>query len=106
MLKSEADTVSIDKLKKFLYKDWIEFEESMVMYLDSITNLKDILMSYVIRKDLTADRSDLTRMERKDKIIYNAPLQGYLFTKDNETVGKVIRECCLATEAESWIKNI
>ena len=105
-MESEADTVSIDKPKKFQYKDWIEFEESMVMYLDSITNLKDIPMSYVIRKDLTADRSDLTRMERKDQIIYNTPLQEYLFTKDNETVGKVIRECYLATEAEPWIKNM
>jgi hypothetical protein len=35
-----------------------------------------------------------------------AALTGYFYEKDNATVGNIIKEVCLGTEAESWIKNI
>jgi len=43
---------------------------------------------------------------RKEQIINNAPLTGYLYEKDNATVGNILKEVCLGTEAESWTKNI
>ena len=104
-LDSEADTVTVDKPSKFVYKEWIEWEESMYMYFDGITNLHGVPLSYVIRKDLLVGVG-IPSLDRNLQVIYNAPLNGYLYNKDNATVGNIIREFCLGTEAESWIKNI
>ena len=104
-LDQEHDDVTVDKPKKFQYKDWIEWEESVYMYFDSLKNLQNVPLSYVIRKDLPVGTL-LTSLERKEQLIYNAPLNGFLYNKDNTTVGNIIRECCLGTEAESWIANI
>lgn len=104
-LDSEQDTVSVDKPKKFAYKDWIEWEESVYMYFDSLKNLQGIPYSYVIRKDLAATQT-INLNDRKMQMIYTASLNGFLFGKDNTTVGNIIRECCLGTEAESWITNL
>ena len=103
--ESEADAVTVDKPEAFEYKDWIKWEESVHMYFDSIKNLKGVPLSYVIRKDLPAGTT-LPSLERKDQIIYSAPLNGYLFDKDTKTVLNIISEACLGTDAESWIKNV
>jgi hypothetical protein len=99
----KANTIKVDKPEKFDYKKWIEWEVSVDSYFKSITNLKKVPMSYVIRKPVTGAASRVP-MGRVGQIIYSAPLTGYLFSKDDETVGNIILECCLGTEAESWIK--
>ena len=104
-LDSEKDAITVDKPKKFQYKDWIEWEESVYMYFDSLKNLQNIPLSYVIRKDLGAGVV-IDPNDRKKQMIYHASLNGFLFNKDNTTVGNIIRECCLGTDAESWITNI
>ena len=101
----KANTIKVDKPEKFDYKKWIEWEVSVDSYFKSITNLKKVPMSYVIRKSVTG-AACLVPMGRMGQIIYSAPLTGYLFSKDDETVGNIILECCLGTEAESWIKNL
>ena len=97
------DTIKVDKPEKFDYKKWIEWEVSVYMYFDSVKNLKGVPISYVIRKGPTVGQF---MQSRKEQIINNAPLTGYLYEKDNATVGNIIKEVCLGTEAESWIKNI
>ena len=104
-LDTEQDTVSVDKPKKFQYGDWIEWEESVYMYFDSIKNIQGVPYSYVIRKDLVPNQQ-ININDRKMQMIYTAPITGYLFGKDNTTVGNIIRECCLGTDAESWITNL
>lgn len=103
---SKADNVTVDKPKAFEYQKWIEWEVSVYSYFSSLNNLKGVPLSYVIRKDLAQGITVASLNERKQQIIYNSPLQGYLFSKDDETVGNILQECCLGTEAESWIKNI
>ena len=103
--ESEADDISIDKPAKFEYKNWIAWEESVYMYFDSITNLKGAPLSYVIRKDLV-ETADLAAMTRKEQIIYNSPLTGFVFNLDSKTVLSIIKECTLDSDAETWIKNI
>ena len=104
--ESKADNVTVDKPKAFEYQKWIEWEVSVYSYFSSLSNLKGVPMAYVIRKDLSQGMTVGQLVERKQQIIYNSPLTGYLFGKDDETVGSILQECCLGTEAESWIKNI
>ena len=103
--ESKKEQATIDKPSTFEYKDWIKWEESVHMYFDSMDNLKGIPISYVIRKDLPPGTA-LATLDRKQQIIYNAPLDGYIFKRDSEKVLNIIRESCLGTDAESWIKNI
>ncbi len=104
-LESKNDDVTLDKPGKFEYKNWIAWEETVYLYFDSITNLRGVPMAYVIRKDLPAG-TDIATLERKDQIIYNAPLNGFVFDIDTKTVLSILKESTIDTEAETWIKNI
>ena len=104
-LESENDDVTLDKPSKFEYKNWIAWEETVYLYFDSITNLRGVPMSYVIRKGLP-NGTDIATLDRKEQIIYNAPLNGFVFDIDSKAVLSILKECTLDTEAETWIKNI
>ena len=101
-LESQADDVNIDKPAKFDYKNWIAWEESVYLYFDSIYNLRGVPLSYVIRKATPTTRA----LSRKEQIIYNGALHGFVFDMDSKSVLSVIKECTLDTEAETWIRNI
>lgn len=98
--EGEHDAPPVSKPEKFSYKTWIEWEESVYTYFDSMNNSNGVSLAYVIRKDL-----DRPLEGRKEEIIYNAPHEGYLFQMDNKKVGDIIRELCLGTEAEAWLGN-
>ena len=100
-LEGKQDGVSVSKPEKFEYKNWIEWEESVYTYFESVSNSNNIPLMYVIRKDL----NDVAPSGRKEEIIYHASRNGYLFSQDNKRVGDIIRELCLGTEAEAWLNN-
>lgn len=95
---------SIDKPSKFKYEDWVHWEESLYLYLDSIKNQKGIPMSYVIRKDLPVG-TVLGTLSRNDQIIYNAKLSGPIFDNDSKNVLSVIKESVMNTNGDQWIKR-
>ena len=100
-LEGEQDGVTVSKPEKFEYKNWIEWEESVYTYFESVKNSNNIPLVYVIRKDLNG----VAPSGRKEEIIYHASRNGYLFSQDNKKVGDIIRELCLGTEAEAWLNN-
>lgn len=100
----DTSTVA-DKPEKFSYKEWISWEESFDTYLDSCTGVNGAPLSYIIRKDLPVG----TQWDTLDAIqqrIYTPALQGYAFGIDTKTVLTYLKELCIATDAEVWIKNI
>jgi len=94
-----------DKPAKFKYTDWIKWEESVYIYLKSIITKAGIPLSYVIRKDLDED-ADWESLDRKNQQIHTARLEGLIFNSDSERVMELLKELCLMTEAEPWIRNI
>ena len=94
-----------DKPEKFKYADWIKWEESVYIYLKSIITKAGIPLSYVIRKDLDED-ADWESLDRKNQQIHTARLEGLIFNSDSERVMELLKELCLMTEAEPWIRNI
>ena len=101
----ERDTSAADKPNEFKYKEWIKWEESVYLYFDSVLGSNGVPLSYVIRKDLPVG-TVWNQLENKVQKIYNAPLQGFVFDIDTKKVMTLIKETCLGTEAEPWIKNI
>ena len=94
-----------DKPEKFKYADWIKWEESVYIYLKSIITKAGVPLSYVIRKDLDED-TEWESLNRKDQQIHTARLEGLIFNSDSERVMELLKELCLMTEAEPWIRNI
>ena len=50
--KSEHDAPTVNKHEKFLYRDWIKWEQSVYAYFELITNSNYTPFAYVIWKDL------------------------------------------------------
>lgn len=99
----KGDEPEVDKPGTFKYDDWIAWEESVYLYLNSVKNRYGIPLSYVIRKEYKGDFNDL---DREDQIIHHAQLSGPCFTRDTRTVFDLIKQCVLNTPADDWIKGL
>ena len=51
---SKDTSTMAEKPEKFSYKEWTSWEESFEAYFDSCTGIEGALLSYIIRKDLSA----------------------------------------------------
>lgn len=100
--ESKSDGVGIDKPKTFANDKWIQWEESIYTYLSSIKNTYDIPLSYVIRKDR---RTIVGNLDEEQEIIYNASINGPMFTRDSKKVLALLKELTVGTPAETWMKG-
>jgi len=96
---------TVNKPEKFKYSEWNHWEESVYLYLNSITSRCGAPLSYVIRKDLAED-IEWESLDREIQQIHAAPLEGFMFKMDSGRVLALLKELCLHTEAETWFRNI
>lgn len=99
------DSTAADKPEKFTYKDWITWEESVEVYLESVISSTGAPLSYVVRKDLPVGTAWNTLDEVQQRV-YTPSVEGFAFNIDSKTVLTLIKELCLGTESEVWIKGI
>ena len=99
-----ADDSKSEKPKEFQYKNWISWEDSLEIYLESINSVCGVPLSYVIRKDLPlgSNWDDLDHVQQR---IRNTKLEGLAFNIDSKAVLTVMKEACIGTDAEVWIKG-
>ena len=102
---AEQDSSTADKPVKFTYKSWITWEESVEVYLESVISSCGAPLSYVIRKDLPVGTA-WNNLDETQQRIYTPNIQGFAFNIDSKTVLTLLKELCLGTESEVWIKNI
>ena len=100
-----AKDESITKPEKFKYSEWNQWEESVYLYLNSLTSTCGAPLSYVIRKDLGED-VEWESLDREVQKIHAAPLEGFAFNLDSKRVLAILKELCLNTSAETWFRNI
>ena len=100
-----SESNKADKPEKFTYKSWITWEESIEVYLESLIRSCGAPLSYVIRKDLPVGMiwDNLDAMQQR---VHTPPVNGFAFSIDSKNVLTLIKELCLSTEAEVWVKNI
>ena len=94
-----------DKPKQFEYKNWISWEESIETYLESIKSACGAPLSYVIRKVFPVG-TIWENLDATQQRVHNSQLNGLAFEIDSKSVLTTIKETCLNTDAEVWIKNI
>ena len=100
--ESKKDAV-IDKLKAFDQKKWLNWNESVYDYFNSMNNSRGIPYSYVIRID--PPKVPVAQMDRDQEKIYNAQLVGNMFIRDSKFVEQVLKELIVGTDAEHWAKG-
>ena len=92
------------KPDKFKHNCWITWEEAIFNYLGQLVNARGIPLSYVIYQKGT-NQYGVTRPEEKEKV-YNAKVEGNIFSRDTQKVLKLLQELTLDTPAADWIKGI
>ena len=92
---------SITKLEKFKYSEWNQWEESVYVYLNSITSNCGAPLSYVIRKDL-GQEVECDSLDREVQKIHAAPLEGFMFNLDSKRVLAILKDLCLNTGIWFW----
>ncbi len=100
-----AKDESITKPEKFKCSEWTQWEESVYLYLTSLTSKCGAPLSYVIRKDLDED-VEWESLDREVQQIHAAPLEGFMFKLDSKRVLAILKDLYLNTGAETWLRNI
>ncbi len=99
------DDFFITKPGKFKYSEWNQWEESVYLYLNSITSNCGAPLSYVIRKDL-GEEVEWDSLDRDVQKIHAALLKGFMFNLGSKRVLAILKDLCLNTGAETWFRNI
>ena len=98
--KMDSDAVMPSK---FVYDEWVDWQQSVITYLKSKKGVRNIPLYYVIRKEPCPIPID--EMQPADEIIYNTPQQGRAFEIDNIEVHRITDELTNGTDAADWIKS-
>ena len=99
-LNKDSDD-SVDKPDMFSYNKWVEWHDSIIIYLKGTKNVtKNIPLYYIIRPDEAP--ADPTLEER---IIHHASHNGVTYTTDNQSVHRILAELTNGTDADQWIKE-
>ena len=81
-------------------EDWVEWEKSLIHYLNGIRNRKGVPLSYVIRGDTQPQNVQLSNDEQ---MIWAASLLGPQFTNDSKQVYNLVKELVQNTDGDSWL---
>lgn len=90
----------VEMPEKFKYEKWETWEETVVNYLNSQKGISGLPLSYITRKT-----EPPFMMTRYDEVIYNAALDGPIFTADNRTVAQLLLPLVLDTDAYEWCSS-
>ena len=69
----------------------------------SMKNSRGVPLSYFIIKDMSSPKYS---EKRYVQIIYQASLDGNMFTRDSRKVLDILKEMTLGTDSETWIKGL
>ena len=90
MEKKKPDTLKSD--------DWVQWEKSLIHYLNSIRNRKGVPLSYVIRGDTPPQNIQMTDDEQK---LWASSLQGPQFINDSKQVFNLVKELVQNTDGDN-----
>jgi hypothetical protein len=80
--------------------------EALENKLSSISSIKDVPLSYVIRKNEVADDDDLIDQTFLELTVLQAPLEGATFEADSREFHQLIVACTAGTDAQDFLKRV
>ena len=97
--EDKGDEVEKKKPDVLKSEDWVEWEKSIIHYLNGMRNRRGVPLSYVIR-GAQPQNVQLTSDEQK---IHAAALNGPQFNNDSKEVYNLIKELVQNTDGDSWL---
>ena len=86
-------------------RNWKTWKAEFEAFLASIRGENNTPLSYIIRDDDELDEDQLAALEGPAKEVYDAPLQGTYFDKDNYQVFQHLRAQIVGSSAETHIES-
>jgi hypothetical protein len=83
---------------------WVDWELEFINLLQSSYGVKKTPLSYVVRKDKTAQ--EIRAMDEQQRLIYEVPLTGEAFVRDDKRVYCILKSKVLLTPAWEWMKEV
>ncbi|GFH48949.1 hypothetical protein CTEN210_05425 [Chaetoceros tenuissimus] len=97
--EDKGDEVEMKKPDVLKSEDWVEWEKSIIHYLDGMRNRKGVPLSYVIR----GNQPQNVQLTSDEQMIYAAALTGPQFNNDSKEVYNLIKELVQNTDGDSWL---
>jgi len=91
---------------EFSSNEYIAWEKALENKLSSISGIKDVPLSYVIRKNEVADDDDLIDQTFLELTVLQAPLEGATFEADSREVHQIIVANTAGTDAQDFLKRV
>ena len=98
--EDKGDEVDMKKPDVLKSEDWVQWEKSVIHYLNNTRNRKGVPLSYVIRGDTPPQNIQLTDDEQ---MIWAAALQGPQFVNDSKQVYGLVKELVQNTDGDNWL---
>ena len=97
--EDKGDEVEKKKPDVLKSEDWVEWEKSIIHYLDGMRNRKGVPLSYVIR----GNQPQNVQLSSDEQMIFAAALTGPQFNNDSKEVYNLIKELVQNTDGDSWL---
>ena len=103
--EKDTDVVDIEVGKIEVEMGWWDWKEKLTSKLESRKGVNGTPLAYVIRQDKPAGWTVAQATSPIEKLMYQVPLTGTNFVKDNSTVWAELQSHCLGTSTYEWIRQ-
>lgn len=86
------------------HKNWKQWKAEFEAYLSAIRGVNDVPLIYIIRDDDNMTQEEKDNLEGPAKEVYDAPLQGTFFDRDNYQVFQYLRAQIVGGSAETHLE--
>ncbi|GFH50448.1 hypothetical protein CTEN210_06924 [Chaetoceros tenuissimus] len=99
--EDKGDEVEKKKPDVLKSEDWVEWEKSIIHYLNGMKNRMGVPLSYVI----CGNQPQNVQVTSNEQMIYAAALTSPQFDNDSKEVYNLIKELVQNTDGVSWLPN-
>jgi len=101
----DTDAIEIEVGKVEVEMGWWDWKEKLTSKLESRKGANGTPLAYVIRQDKSVGWTMAMATSPIEKLMYQVPLTGTTFVKDNATVWAKLQSHCLGTPTYEWIRK-
>ena len=105
-LKAKSSSDEIKGPGVFTPDDYVHWQKALDNKLASLTGIKDVPLSYVIRKIDVANPEDLIGQSFLARTVLQTPISGATFEADSREVHQIIVANTSGTDAEQFLKTV
>ena len=99
------DDVEVPDPPKLSENNFLEWEEAMIAKLGTKVGVRDVPLSYVVRRGLPPGRTVEDIQDPAERLIHETTHEGAQYRRDNIAVGQYIKGVLSGQDATAWVEN-